>query len=462
MQSWTIGSDPECDLVVDKPTVSRRHCRLSRSGNGYLLEDLGSSNGTFVNGEPIHTSRSVTRADTITLGLTALMPWPVEEAWAEPAAVTIGPELGVTTPELTFDKPSMLIGRNPDCDLVIDRPMVSGRHARLARQGEAVLIEDLGSSNGTFVNGQRIDRNTRLTDGDLIGLGSHMLTLRLLPLSDAATPAPLPNSTRPANKLETPRNGQRNGDLIEAQRPTIPIAHIIQFQAPMIAMALIVAFRHDRGSLLFAICLAAIWFGMSSMVSASALPVTWWSEIWVPGGAQSLIIRLGRVIANCAIQCLIAGALIGFGAGLECPAIPLLGIILLASAVGLAIGLVIISMDAQMQTRWAIVGTTFLLLYLLGGGPQTRTWLPSWTGPLTNAAPTRWAFEGLLLLEANQTAQSSGSDGSSMAPIVRQAEVLFPATTERMGLRADVLALFLMSFGFLGLAAFISAERRRC
>ena len=45
-RSWTIGSGPDCDLVVDRPVVSGRHCRLTRVGDGYLLEDLGSTNGT--------------------------------------------------------------------------------------------------------------------------------------------------------------------------------------------------------------------------------------------------------------------------------------------------------------------------------------------------------------------------------------------------------------------------------
>jgi hypothetical protein len=58
----------------------------------------------------------------------------------------------------------MTIGRHPHSDIVIDHQAVGGRHAAIAREGADLTLEDLGSSNGTFVNGQPISR-TRLSDG---------------------------------------------------------------------------------------------------------------------------------------------------------------------------------------------------------------------------------------------------------------------------------------------------------
>ena len=54
-----VGRSPECDLVVDDPTVSRRHVRLSYTGQGYLVQDLGSGNGTLLNGQPLPPRRAV-------------------------------------------------------------------------------------------------------------------------------------------------------------------------------------------------------------------------------------------------------------------------------------------------------------------------------------------------------------------------------------------------------------------
>src|SRR5262245_65855987 len=73
---WLIGRDPQCDLVVEAQGVSSRHCTLTRTGDGYFLEDNGSTNGTYVNGKRISARTPVTPKDEITLGATASMPWP--------------------------------------------------------------------------------------------------------------------------------------------------------------------------------------------------------------------------------------------------------------------------------------------------------------------------------------------------------------------------------------------------
>jgi hypothetical protein len=49
----TIGREGDCDICLDRPTVSRRHAQVVEEGDGFALEDLGSTNGTFVNGERV-------------------------------------------------------------------------------------------------------------------------------------------------------------------------------------------------------------------------------------------------------------------------------------------------------------------------------------------------------------------------------------------------------------------------
>ena len=66
------------------------------------------------------------------------------------------------------------IGRLPDNSLVIDNPAVSGRHARVYREGNHYVLEDLKSTNGTFVNDKPIARHT-LLEGDLVLVGKHTL-----------------------------------------------------------------------------------------------------------------------------------------------------------------------------------------------------------------------------------------------------------------------------------------------
>ncbi|MCB0032686.1 MAG: FHA domain-containing protein [Anaerolineales bacterium] len=66
---------------------------------------------------------------------------------------------------------SNIVGREPINDVVFSDPEVSRRHARIVAQNNSYYIEDLGSTNGTFVNGRRINAITRLSNGDIIDLG---------------------------------------------------------------------------------------------------------------------------------------------------------------------------------------------------------------------------------------------------------------------------------------------------
>jgi len=79
-----------------------------------------------------------------------------------------GPQPGQT---FMLDRDWLSIGRDPSNDIVINDPQVSRQHARVTRQGQMVVIEDLGSTNGTFANGVRLTGPHVLSNGDVIGLG---------------------------------------------------------------------------------------------------------------------------------------------------------------------------------------------------------------------------------------------------------------------------------------------------
>ncbi len=94
----------------------------------------------------------------------------LEEAIAEPTPVEAQRAVGLvvvredgTTLEVSKDR--FLIGRGRHCDLVIDSPKISREHAAIARDGTGWIIEDLGSSNGTWHRRERIERR-RVADGD--------------------------------------------------------------------------------------------------------------------------------------------------------------------------------------------------------------------------------------------------------------------------------------------------------
>lgn len=90
----------------------------------------------------------------------------------------------VTRREL--DKPVCVIGRTEDCDLQIDNLGISRNHARILCTDGAYFVEDMNSSNGTFVNGQRVQR-VQLNEGDEIVIGKYVINFSLASSARAAS-----------------------------------------------------------------------------------------------------------------------------------------------------------------------------------------------------------------------------------------------------------------------------------
>lgn len=89
--------------------------------------------------------------------------------------VTEGRLRGTSVP---LHESGLLIGRNPECALVLTDDYASGRHLRIYPGSDAWYADDLGSTNGTEVNGERIDTGARLDPGAQIRIGQTVLELR--------------------------------------------------------------------------------------------------------------------------------------------------------------------------------------------------------------------------------------------------------------------------------------------
>jgi serine phosphatase RsbU (regulator of sigma subunit) len=118
-----------------------------------------------------------------------------------------------------------VIGRHPECTFQINSNMVSRKHAKVTRSGEQFVVEDLGSGNGTFVNGKKIEGPTVLTHDDRIKLGP--ILLRFETPEGAAAPKPAPLQAGPASG-PTARSGMNdqtafNVDVSEGEDDTSTI-----------------------------------------------------------------------------------------------------------------------------------------------------------------------------------------------------------------------------------------------
>lgn len=170
-----IGRDGiRCDLVLSDEKASRLHAKIIRLHNGrYQIEDLGSTNCTCVGGKKIDGPVYLQPGDVISVGNSKIRfedgpenekPLITHRLWGgdfyEPA--------GECTRALQVSPKNINIGRDPSNDLALDHPMVSRRHARITARDGKHFIEDLGSANGTYVNGKMISGYEELLPASLV------------------------------------------------------------------------------------------------------------------------------------------------------------------------------------------------------------------------------------------------------------------------------------------------------
>lgn len=143
---------------------------------------------------------------------------PVTPSASQPTArlvIQLGPQ-----PGQTFDLalPQITIGRSPTNEVSIPDPEISRKHARLVRQGSDYAIEDLGSTNGTFVNTRRIVGLASLHDGDIIEFGE---SIRLLYEAESTLPVE-PVLAQPPQPRPAPRPAPVPYQPAASPRPAAP------------------------------------------------------------------------------------------------------------------------------------------------------------------------------------------------------------------------------------------------
>ncbi|MDW8106388.1 MAG: FHA domain-containing protein [Armatimonadota bacterium] len=161
-----IGRDPSSDVLLTDGTVSRRHALIIIEDNRAYIQDLGSTNGTRLNGELIGTERIPLPPNAELQFGSVVLTLELPEGFETPTvAAEVAPPLAylvnLADPSMRFPlyaRP-LRIGRRPTNDIVIPDAYVSGQHATIEIVGSDVRITDLGSTNGTFINDTRITPN---------------------------------------------------------------------------------------------------------------------------------------------------------------------------------------------------------------------------------------------------------------------------------------------------------------
>lgn len=189
-RDYHVGRDPLSDIVIDDARVSWHHAVLHAELDHWTIEDEHSTNGTYADGRRIHEwgvgPGSVLRFGSVADGPRAVLighepPPPAAPAAPERPSAVRTPSATGTFRQPTSVRPlptrTVRIGRAADNDLVIDDLVVSRRHAelRVLADGRYEIV-DLGSHNGTYLNGQPVAR-APLSPGDIVGVGHRAFCL---------------------------------------------------------------------------------------------------------------------------------------------------------------------------------------------------------------------------------------------------------------------------------------------
>ena len=215
----TLGRDPSCDVILTSEGISRRHATIAPSLLGYTIKDT-STNGVWVNGAKVEGSHVLGLGDVLRLGteefrfeadeasfeLFELVP---EIPLAPPAAAQTVETPAVTAPEpapvptreveapllatlevisegamkgqrFRLDRPTVQLGRGPHNEVRLSDDSVSTTHASLVQRGGRWVILDLGSRNGTYVEGEIVREQRELPTVCELRLGMLIMLFRVI------------------------------------------------------------------------------------------------------------------------------------------------------------------------------------------------------------------------------------------------------------------------------------------
>ncbi len=182
------------DVLIEDTRVSRRHAQVILDGQSASVEDLGSTNGTKVNGNKVEARANVNPGDVLSFGgyeMTFSTPGETNKTQqalsGRTAAISVPPTVNNAVAWLMVDDEehplspgSHTFGRRTDNAIVVSDPYVSGKHGVFEVDDTGVYLTDTGSTNGTVLNDAKITANqrTQLQKEDVIKLGEKTLRIK--------------------------------------------------------------------------------------------------------------------------------------------------------------------------------------------------------------------------------------------------------------------------------------------
>lgn len=299
-----IGREAGCDFVLSDPSVSRRHARIRLDGAELFLENLSGKASLRVNGERIQQGR-LPSASRVSLGdsevrlqLIARLSQPVKTVAERPTKTIQEPiplsinmdqtDLSVLihSPDgnsrtVVLSKPEIIFGRDPGCDVPVDDFKMSQRHFCIRRTPHHFHLEDLRSTNGTQIDGQRTSWGP-LKNGARISAGRTRFLVQFVPRVASSQVAAAAVADRPKPKCRWEVWPER-GLLFSSVGPQPPIGKFLLALARMCPMGLLVdATVRDQIQSPIPADAAPLYHWMDPIVAERASPVWIASDAAIP------------------------------------------------------------------------------------------------------------------------------------------------------------------------------------
>ena len=169
----SVGNAADCRVVLKGDGVAAHHCEITFAGGKASVRPLDANAPTVLNGRQVSAETPIKDGDLLVLGRVGVSVVAERKAAAAPAKAEPAQDdrtrvraalprfllrgvSGATLGKTYAVTDNAVIGRQPDCDLPIPAEEVSRQHARLKVTPEGVLVEDMGSANGTYINDKRV------------------------------------------------------------------------------------------------------------------------------------------------------------------------------------------------------------------------------------------------------------------------------------------------------------------
>ena len=241
--SVLVGTAADSGVMLTAPGIAVQHCELRSQGEQTVVVPLDAQAATVLNGRQIVGETAIKPGDLLLFAKVGCRVVATEKAAAVPLPVRKpappgGDEDGRTRVRMalpkyilrgvsgpTFGKTyamvgTLVVGRNSDCGVCIPTDEISRQHAKLQVVPDGVMIEDMGSANGTFVNNQRVHAGTLLKPGDEL----RMDTVRFLLMSPGMD---APSAAAARSDTPAPATEEKSGNALWVVAGLVVVAVIV-------------------------------------------------------------------------------------------------------------------------------------------------------------------------------------------------------------------------------------------